>query len=123
MGLLQIGLVSQTNQLPVGRLALAGAAIQKQVTRDFGPIWGIQATIDTFERLTDVPIGYWSVVVRDNIGFNAAGIHLNKSSGQPFALVEFSQNWALTVSHEALEMLADPFGNRVVASDSVKPGQ
>jgi hypothetical protein len=123
MALLQIALVSQTNQLTVGKLALAGAAVQKQVSRDFGPIWEIQATVDTFEKLGDVPIGYWSVVVRDDIGFNAAGIHLNKSNGQPFALVQFSSNWALTISHEILEMLADPYGDRITAADSVKPGQ
>jgi hypothetical protein len=123
MALLQIALVSQTDQLSVGKLALAGAAIQKQVSRDFGPIWEIQATVDTFEKLVDVPIGYWSVVVRDDIGFNAAGIHLNESNGQPFALVKFSGNWALTISHETLEILADPYGDKITAADSVKPGQ
>lgn len=123
MALLQIALLSQTSQLSVGTLAIAGAAIQKQVSRDFGPIWDVQATVDTFENLVDVPIGYWSVVVRDDIGFDAAGIHLNKSNGQPFALVEFSTNWALTISHETLEMLADPSGDRITAADSVKPGQ
>src|SRR5262249_42939044 len=31
--------------------------------------------------------------------------------------------WSLTASHEALEMLVDPFGNRLMAGDSPKPDQ
>jgi hypothetical protein len=118
-----VALVSQTNRVPLGQLALAGAAIQKQVTRDFGPVWNIEASVDSFEKLSDVPLGYWSIIVRDDIPFKAQGIHLNQANGQPFALVQFSQNWALTTSHECLEMLADPSGNRTQAGNSVKPDQ
>ena len=118
-----VALVSQTNRVPLGQLTLASAAIQKQISRDFGPIWNIEATIDSFERLTDVPLGYWPIIILDNIHENAQGIHKNKANGQPFALVQFSQNWALTTSHECLEMLADPSGNRTQAGDSVKPDQ
>ncbi len=50
------------------------------------------------------------------------GIHLSEN-GQPFALVEAGAGTSLTCSHEALEMLADPFGMRLVASQSIKPGQ
>jgi hypothetical protein len=69
-----------------------------------------------------VPLGYWPVIIRDDIGFNAAGIHLDRD-GQPFALVEMSDSWSLTASHEVLEMLADPFGNRLVAGKGIKQGQ
>jgi hypothetical protein len=34
-----------------------------------------------------------------------------------------SDSWSLTASHELLEMLADPFGNRVVPGQSPKPDQ
>lgn len=118
-----VALVSQTSRVTLGQLALANAAIQKQISRDFGPVWDIEASIDAFEKLSDVPLGYWSIIIRDDIPFNAQGIHLNKANGQPFALVQFSQNWSLTTSHECLEMLADPSGNRTQAGNSVKPGQ
>jgi hypothetical protein len=123
MLLQQIALVSQTNRVTLSQLALASAALQKQVSRDLKPIWQIDATVDAFGRLQDVPLGYWPVVLRDDIPFPAQGIHLNKANGDPFALVEVSPNWALTTSHECLEMLVDPSGNRTVASNSVKPGQ
>jgi hypothetical protein len=118
-----VALVSQTTSVKLGQLSLASAAIQKQITRDFGPIWSIEASVDAFERLSDVPLGYWSIIIRDDIPFDAQGIHLNRANGQPFALVQVSPNWALTTSHECLEMLADPSGNRTQAGNSIKPDQ
>jgi hypothetical protein len=118
-----VALVSEVSQITASQLARAGAAIQKQVTRDFGPLWNIQATVDAFPKLEDVPVGYWPVLVQDDIQTpGAAGIHEDKN-GQPFALVQYSNSWTLTVSHEILEMLADPFGNRLVSADSIKTGQ
>jgi hypothetical protein len=91
------------------------ASIQKQVTRDFGPLWGINATVDAFEKLEAVPIDYWPVIIRDDIKEpGAAGYHTD-DHGQPFSLVQADPGWELTASHEVLEMLADPFGNRTIA--------
>jgi hypothetical protein len=41
------------------------AAIQKQISRDFGPMWNVEATVDAFKKLEDVPIGYWHVLLQD----------------------------------------------------------
>jgi hypothetical protein len=119
----QIALVSQTRRVTLDQLAIVGAALQKQLTRDFSPIWGIGADVSAFGRLSHVPLGYWPIVIRDDIHINAQGIHLNKENGQPFALVQFSNNWTLTTSHECLEMLADPSGNKIQAGNSIMPGQ
>ncbi|MGZ4740878.1 MAG: hypothetical protein ACXVLM_16680, partial [Ilumatobacteraceae bacterium] len=120
----QVALVSQTTKVGLDEVSVVAAALQKQVTRDFGPIWNIQATVSAFSKLAQVPLGYWPVIVRDDIKQQgAAGFHSNKKSGQPFALVQYDTNWALTASHETLEMLADPSGNRTVASNSLKTGQ
>lgn len=119
----QIALVAQSKSVTLSQLNLASAALQKQVSRDLQPIWQINATVDAFEKLQDVPLGYWPVVLMDKIPYQAQGIHLNKKNGDPFALVEISSNWALTTSHECLEMLVDPSGNRTVAGNSAKPGQ
>jgi hypothetical protein len=53
---------------------------------------------------------------------DAAGIHQDKDN-QPFALVLFTENWPLNASHEALEMLVDPSGDKLVAGNSPKPDQ
>jgi len=65
------------------------------------------------------------MIVMDDIGIDAAGVHEDRD-GQPFALITASSDidvWSLTASHETLEMLVDPFGNRLVAGDSPKTGQ
>jgi hypothetical protein len=118
----QLALVSQTARVTMAQLAIASAAIQKQVARDFKPVWEVEGTVDVFEKLEDVPLGYWHVVISDSIPFPAQGIHQTEN-GQPFALVQFSDNWTMTASHECLEILADPFGNRTIAGNSVKRGQ
>ena len=118
-----IALVSQSQNVSFGTVSKIAAAIQKQVTRDFTPIWEIPATVGSFELLDDVPSDYWPIVIMDDIGYpGAAGIHLDKN-GQPYALVQSSGVVSLTCSHECLEMLADPFGNRFVAGDSIVKGQ
>jgi hypothetical protein len=121
----QVALLSESKAVTLGELATVSAALQKQVARDVELIWDLHATVDAFERLEDVPLGYWPIIVMDDIGFDAAGIHLD-NEGQPFALVTSSDNndvWSLTASHECLEMLVDPSGDRLIPGDSPKPDQ
>jgi hypothetical protein len=118
-----VGLVTETDQIAASDLTRVAAALQKQVTRDFGPIWSVQADVSAFAKLEDVPTDYWPVIVEDDIKTpGAAGIHEDRD-GQPFALVQFSNEWSLTASHETLEMLCDPFGQRLVAGQSPKRRQ
>lgn len=118
-----IALVSTSKKISLDRLASVGAALQKQATRDLGPVWGIKATVDAFPHIKNIPIGYWPIIIKDKIDdAEAAGYHTDKH-GQPFSLVAFAEDWSITCSHEMLEMLVDPFGNRLFASDSIKQGQ
>ena len=57
-----IAIVSLTSEVSTRSLLQVTAAIQKQVTRDFAPIWGIPATVDAFGDLLDVPNDYHPVV-------------------------------------------------------------
>ena len=119
----QVALVAQTTNIAFSDLTTVAAAIQKQVTRDVSPLWNLEASVDAFQTLDDVPLGYWHVIIDDTIPFDAAGIHLNDDNGQPYALVTYSDDWSLTTSHEVIEMLVDPSGNRTVAANSPKAGQ
>src|SRR5438552_791581 len=118
-----LAIVSQSKKLKSSDVAAASAAIQKQVSRDFGPIWQIVATVSYFEKLTDVPLGYWPVIIKDDINEQgAAGIHLDDNK-QPYALVQAENYWQLATSHETLEMLADPTGNHLMTGNSPKKGE
>jgi hypothetical protein len=118
---INLALVSEIEDHDPSDLARVAAALQRQVARDFAPAWDVSGTVDGFPRLEDVPVGYWPMIIVPDVR-GAAGIHLDKD-GQPFALIEMSDSWSLTASHEMLEMLADPFGNRLVPGPSIKRGQ
>src|SRR3954452_13702374 len=122
----QLALVSESRRVRSGDVMKVAAALQKQAVRDLAPIWEISATVDAFERLEHVPVGYWPMIVMDDIRQQgAAGIHLDRDR-QPFALITAADNinsWSLTASHEALEMLVDPFGDHLVTGDSPAEGQ
>jgi hypothetical protein len=135
-----LAIVSLTSSIEVRDLLRASAAIQKQITRDFMPYWGIPATVDAFADLQSVPSDYHPVVLFGDaseiegrldfaVGAEYAaelidqfernrleGLHLNAFTRQPFALVEVSDTWSVTLSHEILEMVVDPYGNRLVAA-------
>jgi hypothetical protein len=117
----QVALVPDGVDSDIKEILRVAAALQKQVTRDFSPIWEVKATVDGYANLDQVPLGYWPVMIMQEVE-GAAGYHIDKN-GQPFAVVQAGDSWSLTASHEVLEMLADPFGNRVVAGPSPKPGQ
>jgi hypothetical protein len=120
---IHLALTSEVQGHDPSDVARVAAALQRQATRDFAPIWNISATVDAFPRLEDVPVGYWPMIVETDINVpGAAGVHEDKD-GQPFALIAMSDSWSLTASHEMLEMLADPFGRRLIPGTSPKRGQ
>lgn len=111
----QVALVSDSSTVTFSDVSAVAAALQKQATRDFAPIWQVNATVSAFDKLESVPVDYWPVIIRDDIDQpGAAGYHTD-DNGQPFSLVQADDQWQLTASHETLEMLADPFGNRTIA--------
>lgn len=61
-----IAIVSETDRVSFSEIALASAALQKQVLKDFAPIWNEPATVDAFAKLEDVPLGSWVVLIRDD---------------------------------------------------------
>src|SRR5438876_2337217 len=123
MGLVaHLALVADTSALGVSALTTVSAALQKQVARDLVLYWDVDATLSPVTALEDAPVGSWPIIVRDDIDNEAAGVHCDQS-GQPMALVTFDSEWSITASHEILEMLIDPFGNRRIAGQSLKPEQ
>jgi hypothetical protein len=118
----QIAIVRHTDALAPDELMDVSAAIQKQVTRDFAPIWGINATVDPFLSVERVPVGYTRVMIVDNTDRPMPGVH-ETQDGKPFALVTFREDWETLASHEILELLADPTLNRRIAGDSPNPKQ
>lgn len=119
----QLALVCLSKRLTPTELSQTSAALQKQATRDLGPIWNIQATVDYFPDLKSIPLGYWPIIISENIHEpGAAGFHTDKHH-QPFSLVQLGDSWQLTCSHEMCEMLVDPYGNKLAYAGSKDPNQ
>lgn len=119
----QIGLVSQSKKPTHRELSQTAAALQKQATRDLGPIWNIEATVDFFPDIESLPFGYWPIIITDTINTPGTdGFHTNENH-QPYSIVLFDDEWQLTCSHEMCEMLVDPSGNKQIAGGSPKAGQ
>jgi hypothetical protein len=121
----QVALVSIDSRISAATVMRISAALQKQATRDLAQIWDISATVDAFDRLGDIPVGTWPIIIGGNVPPGAAGFHTT-NDGQPMALVQASEDadqLCLVCSHEMLEMLVDPSGSRFVPGDSPKPDQ
>jgi hypothetical protein len=116
-----LALVSQVPDVELADLSRVAAAVQKQIIRDFGPIWNIEAGITAFGGVEDVPVDYWIVCLCYSVPSGNGG-HRD-CDGRPAAFVEWTDDWSLSASHEVLEMLVDPWGKRLVAGPSIKPDQ
>jgi len=113
-----IAIVSEFAGIDCAGLARVTAAIQKQVVQDFAPIWGVMATVDSFPRLEDVPTGYWTIrITAEDLG-GELGLHYDEV-GQPHATITYSDSWSVSASHECLEMLIDPWGNKLQSGRSL----
>lgn len=109
-----IAIIDTTGLIPRAELNRVAAALQVQVTRDFVPIWDKDATLHVFDKITDVPVGFWPITIVEEIDLNGVnGYHWVDDAGVPYAKVQYRNNfWPLTTSHELLEMLVNPYVNK-----------
>jgi Cdc6-like AAA superfamily ATPase len=111
--------VDELSTLELKRVA---RALETQIHRDYAPVWGVEATVHVFQAVGDVPPDCCSVLIRDETGTQGyRSIHTTKD-GVPYAVVQYSDSWSLSVSHECLEMLTAPNGDRVVEGRSPEDG-
>ena len=121
----QVALVSLTQTVPASVVMQISAALQKQATRDLGPVWDVSATVDAFDQLGQIPVGTWPIVIGGKVPPGAGGFHTDRN-GQPISIVRANADINVlcqTCSHEMIEMLVDPFGSRFVPGDSPMPNQ
>jgi len=117
----KIAVVNRSTVVKDDDVAKLTVALQRQVTRDFAPVWGCPADLRFVPGGKDPGPGEWWLVVLDNSDqAGALGYHQMTNAGLPISLafaksaMEAKSNWTVTVSHELLEMLADPNINLTV---------
>jgi hypothetical protein len=126
-GLVSVALVNGSANFAVPPQLIE--ALQIQVNRDFAPLWGTHVRLTTAKDPASVPTGSWYLLITDNPDqAGALGWH-DQTGGRPygevFVLPAQQGNVALStvLSHELLEMLADPWVNSVVQYRDAQGGQ
>lgn len=100
------------------------AALQRQVSDDFAPVWQVDAELHQVPRTQAFkpvrPNDLWGLVLIDDAEVEKElgpgrirGYHDTTATGLPLARVfvnrlQPGQDWTFVASHELLEMLADP---------------
>ena len=106
----RVALIDDTDTIPTLELEEVAGALSEQVAHDFAPLWHVRASVGVY---TDQEPGTWSILVEQSLDEpGALGYHTDIHN-QPVSYVELTDDWPKTVSHELLEMLADPWGNRL----------
>src|SRR5262249_52494184 len=93
-------------------------SLQKQVSNDFRAYWDLDCTLSFLPNNQSLTPGWWQIVVLDDPDqAGALGYHELTIQGAPFEKsfakpdLESGPSGTATLSHELLEMLADPWIN------------
>jgi hypothetical protein len=114
--------VDTTGAISPDLVQAAAAALNLQVTRDLPQFWNVQASVQYLPHAQKVPAGVWPVQLVKTLPPGEGGFHLDKHN-QPYAKVIAAaddDSWTIDASHETIEMLIDPSGNRMQSSTAIE---
>ena len=119
--MIKIAIINASTVLTDAQVKAAVPSLQKQIDMDFGPAWGVAATL-RFVPHGQAPLpGEWWLAILDNSDqAGALGYHDLTTAGLPLSKVfagtdkQYGLSWTVTASHELLEMLVDPNINLTV---------
>jgi len=121
---INVVVVSQVQTVKRADMERIAAALQKQVTRDLKPAWGLDAALRVINADDPIPAGSWPIYIRAQLPAAAGGYHLMEN-GRPYAVVAAEVTdinlFSYWMSRELLNMLVDPEGNRTITARSVDP--
>lgn len=131
--------IANISQIPKNEFHAAILALRRQCNEDFQPEWNTPCVLRSaapnikvqapIEGIHDAIIYVGDQSQDPNTGIdNALGYHSANHSGIPYGFVymdvvqAFNEVWTTTLSHEILELLADPSAIMTVSGPSPKDG-
>lgn len=105
--------ISNQSSLPNSEVAAALPGLQQQLDQDFGPYWG-----DAKLELGVGPATGWTITLQDDapdcgcLGYHDVGRKHRRPYALAFVGVDPTVPWTVIVSHEVMEMIADPYIHR-----------
>jgi hypothetical protein len=134
-----ISLINMSNgAVSDGDLQTAIRAVNRQIREDFEPYWGFGARLRLEGKSGQRKRGFDPADMRGDAVLylrdvarirDAEGYHDRNFSGIPYGFVflevskKLEEDWTTTLSHEALELLADPEANLLVQGPHPDPKQ
>lgn len=119
---INIVIVDQTKKIDPTLLHNAALALNHQVTQDLPQYWsGISANVSSAPSVGSLPANAWPVFLVKTLPPGEGGFHMDKHN-QPYAKVIGTPDdptWTIDASHEIIEMLVDPNGNRMQTSQAI----
>jgi hypothetical protein len=129
-----IAVINQTTAISDKQVAMAVAAIQKQVSFDLKSWWGKDAVLGTYSKdeqtytnynastqqyfqapNTPIPTGAWRMYFQDKVDAELSGYHSLDNQNQPIGYFQdkdvfttILDDWTVILSHEILEILVNP---------------
>jgi hypothetical protein len=123
----RLAIINKQTKVDVATVQDWVQAVGIQVNRDVAATWGVGATVKYVAPTGTVPAGYWQVALLDNADqAGVLGYHDLTKEGLPLGKVfvqtaiSYGDSPSVTLSHEVLEMIADPFVADVVM-DGIDP--
>lgn len=111
-----IAIINESTVVADSELPAVVAALQRQVSEHFAPVYGVPATLVIFAKDAAPPPDFWQLILLDNSDqADALGYHETTAAGLPLGKVfvktaqKDGEAWPVVASHELLEMLADPW--------------
>jgi hypothetical protein len=118
-----VAIVNVSSVIGDAQVSALVAALQIQLDRDFAPAWKMTANLMMIPTGAPVPSDTWALYIMDTTDqAGALGYHDLTPEGNPLGKVfakddaTYGLSWSVTVSHELLEMLADPYIQNTVFS-------
>jgi hypothetical protein len=115
-------IIDQTHEIDPTSLQNAAVSLNAQVTQDLPKYWsGISANVSSAPSIGALPANSWPVFLVKSLPPGEGGFHLDKHN-QPYAKVIATPSdptWTIDASHEIIEMLVDPNGNRMQTSQAI----
>jgi hypothetical protein len=113
-----IAITNASTRLSDAQVESTIPSLQKQVTRDSNSYWDLDCSLVFLPAKQPLTAGWWQIVVTDDPDqAGALGYHELTKTGAPLGKVfaaldiDSGSSWSVTLSHELLEMLGDPWIN------------
>jgi hypothetical protein len=119
-----VAIVDHMNTMPLADLENIAAALQRQVREHFAPFWNMTAAV--YAAVAPQPVDWVIGLFEKADQPGALGYHDETPAGLPLAKVfplldkQDNQSLSVTISHELLEMLADPYLSRATQDHTGK---